>query len=211
MQEADESPITPLPGDDLSRRSFLVMGVFFEAGLALLALVLAWFAGIDVLGQLQLDTNAFVTGAIATVPIFLVFLLMYFVPLGPLLKIKRLLLEVLGPPLATARWYELMGLAILVGFCEEFLFRGVIQPWMCRHGLLFGLIGSNLLFGLAHFVTPLYALIAGLLGLYLGWLLQGPASDNLVTPIVTHALYDYFAFLVVIREVRQQRADRTKL
>jgi membrane protease YdiL (CAAX protease family) len=59
---------------------------------------------------------------------------------------------------------------------------------------------SNVIFGLAHFVTPTYALLAGILGGYLGWLFT--VSGNLLAPIIAHGLYDFLAFLVVARECR---------
>ena len=77
---------------------------------------------------------------------------------------------------------------------EELLFRGVLHP-------LAGPFWSNVLFGLAHFITPTYAVLAGLLGAYLGGLLE--LSENLLAPIITHGLYDFLAFLVVARECRQ--------
>nr|AUN35851.1 hypothetical protein [uncultured bacterium] len=192
---------------------FLAIGVVFEAVLALTALLLGWFLGIDALRQIQFTRAAVICGVVATVPIFLAFLLTFFRPIGGLEKIKRLLIELLGPPLCAARWYELIGLALVVGFSEELLFRGVLQPWLSRWGEHFGLLTSNVLFGLAHFITPLYSVIAGLLGLYLGWLLNGPADGNLFAPMLTHALYDYLAFLVLIREVRRQQmssSDQTR-
>ena len=67
------------------------------------------------------------------------------------------------------------------------------------------LIGSNIVFGLAHFITPLYALVAGGLGLYLGILFDATGERNLLIPIITHALYDYLGFLVVVRTWRRSR------
>jgi membrane protease YdiL (CAAX protease family) len=118
-------------------------------------------------------------------------------PVGPLRTIKELLLELLGPSLAACRWYDLLLVATVAGFSEELLFRGVLQP-------LLGLIWSNVLFGLAHAVTVSYAVLAGLIGGYLGWMLS--ASGNLLAPIIAHALYDFLAFLAVAREWRQSAA-----
>jgi len=53
------------------------------------------------------------------------------------------------------------------------------------------LLVASLLFGVVHWLTGLYALLAGMVGLYLGglYLLTG----NLLVPIVVHALYDIVA------------------
>lgn len=68
-----------------------------------------------------------------------------------------------------------------------------------------GLIGSNLVFALAHFITPTYALITGLMGVYLGFLLDAGGQRNLLTPILVHTLYDFLAFVVVVRTFRYEQ------
>ena len=50
---------------------------------------------------------------------------------------------------------------------------------------------SATLFGLAHFLSATYAVIAALVGAYLGWLHL--VSGNLLVPIVAHAVYDLVA------------------
>jgi hypothetical protein len=64
------------------------------------------------------------------------------------------------------------------------------------------LVVASAAFGLAHFITPAYAILAGLAGLYLGglFLLQG----SLTAPIVAHAVYDLVALNYVARRYRQQ-------
>ena len=93
---------------------------------------------------------------------------------------------------------------------KELLFRGVLQPWIGRWGAAAGLVGSNLIFGLAHCITPTYAIVAGLVGVYLGLLLNLEGEANLLIPITTHAVYDWLAFLIVVRDFRggQQAPQR---
>jgi membrane protease YdiL (CAAX protease family) len=60
-----------------------------------------------------------------------------------------------------------------------------------------------------HLVTKTYAVIATLIGAYLGvlWL----ATENLLAPITTHAVYDFVALVYFLRaHVRQHRAARIK-
>ena len=83
------------------------------------------------------------------------------------------------------------------------------------------LIGSNLLFALLHPVTPTYAIVVGLVGIYLGLVglvdpfpagTPSPGQPNLVVPMVAHGLYDFLAFLVIAGESRRRdtaRADVT--
>jgi membrane protease YdiL (CAAX protease family) len=53
------------------------------------------------------------------------------------------------------------------------------------------------LFGVLHFITPAYAVLAGLLGLYMGVLYL--VTGNLLVPIVVHSLYDFVALLYLVR------------
>ena len=87
-------------------------------------------------------------------------------------------------------------IAALAGIGEETLFRGVIQAAVAQHvggprGVWLGLLVAAVLFGLLHPVTPMYAVLAGAIGLYLGWLWL--VGGNLLLPIVTHGVYDFVA------------------
>ena len=122
-------------------------------------------------------------------------------------RIDRFLVDNLGPPLAACRWYDLLLLAAAAGLCEEVLFRGVLQPWMGRHSFLTGLILANLLFGLAHLVTPAYGVMAALLGVYLSLLMQATEPPSLLAPVIAHSLYDLVAFVVIARDHQQRVRD----
>lgn len=139
-------------------------------------------------------------------PLALFFYASFRIPVGGLSQIREFLLESLGPLLAQCSVFDLLLLAGLVGFSEELLFRGVLQPWLGQWGFWFGLLGCSVLFGLAHAVTPTYALVAGLIGLYLGGLLEFCQPSNLAVPVLIHAAYDWLAFLVVRRTCLKQAA-----
>lgn len=189
------------------RGQFLNLAGLMEGSLLALAFLLGWFAGINPLENLHWDLAAVGWGLAGAAPLFLIFLVTHRFPIGPLARIKQFLVEVLGPSLAVCRWYDLVLLAILAGVCEEAFFRGLLQPWIGRFGFWTGLIGSNVVFGLAHMVTPTYAVLAGVVGVYLGLLLHGPEESNLAVPIITHGVYDYLAFLVVVRTYRSQQVS----
>ena len=70
-----------------------------------------------------------------------------------------------------------------------------------------GLIGASLLFGLAHLLTTSYAVVTALAGLYLGGLFL--ATDNLLAPIVTHAVYDFLALVYLVRRHRTAGARQS--
>ena len=121
-------------------------------------------------------------------------------------KIRRLLLETLGPSLHKRHWTDLLMLAAIAGLSEEILFRGVIQPWIeTAWGLKAGLIVSNMLFGMAHAVTPLYAMLAFLIGVYLSGAMDYGGTRNLLVPVLIHAIYDFWAFLALVRAYKNER------
>ncbi len=93
---------------------------------------------------------------------------------------------------------ELALVAVLAGIGEEAFFRGVLQTWL--DGRFSGAVAIALagaVFGAAHWLTTSYAILAALVGIYLGWLFLG--SGNLLVPIVTHALYDFVALCILVR------------
>jgi len=199
---------------EADRARFMCLAVLFEGGLVFVALGLGWLFRIDVLGGLHPSLAATVAGLVAAVPPFVLLLATEQMKLGPLERIKQLVLETLGPSLAACRWYDIVLLAALAGFGEELLFRGVLQVLLERWtawgnwSQAAGLILSNVIFGLLHFVTPTYALLAGLMGIYFGLLLNVTQSHSLLTPILAHGLYDYLAFLVLIRATASRRGMR---
>lgn len=189
------------------RSQFLNFAGLVEGGLALAALGIGWCVSINPVEQLSWDWLAFAWGVLATLPTFALFWLTYRVPVGSLRKIREFLTRELAPSLSNLRWYDLVLLSILAGVAEELLFRGLLQPWIGRacDSAGAGQFVSNLLFGVVHWVTPLYALLACVIGNYLSWLMTVTQPNNLLTPIVTHALHDYLAFLVIVAEYRRRQ------
>jgi uncharacterized protein len=77
-------------------------------------------------------------------------------------------------------------ISLWAGLAEELLFRGVIQAkW--------GLLAASILFGVLHFVTPAYALLAMAIGFYIGLLHH--FFHSLLIPIQLHAIYDFGALI----------------
>lgn len=182
----------------MTRRNFLILAVAFEGGLAVAAVVAGWFLGINPVQPWSWDWAAVAWGLGATLPLLGLFQLEMRIPWRPLQEIREFLRDHLGPLMAQCAWYELLLIAALAGLGEEVLFRGLLQPLM-------GVGWSNLLFGLAHCVTPMYAVIVAAIGAFLGWLRL--ETGNLLPPVVTHATYDFVAFLLVVADWRRS-ADR---
>jgi uncharacterized protein len=109
----------------------------------------------------------------------------------------RLVETRLVPWLAGASGGELLLLAACAGVGEEALFRGVIQAALLdRLPAWVALALTALLFGAAHALSAAYAVLATLMGLYLGGLQL--AGDNLLVPILTHGLYDLVALRLLL-------------
>ena len=74
----------------------------------------------------------------------------------------------------------------------------MLQPALATHvPLACAVVVIGLAFGAVHWLTPTYALLAGLVGVYLGALYA--VSGNLLAPITAHALYDFVALVLLTR------------
>ena len=169
--------------------------------------MLAWtvgrWLGLPPLEQLHPTPASFGVGVVAAAPLLLGLRWTLTTGMNSVRRLVALVVEQLGPLLAPRSPLELALLATLAGFAEEILFRGVIQAGLARVLPESGaLIIASAAFGLAHFITPTYAVLAGLAGLYLGglFLVQG----SLTAPIVAHAVYDVVALNYVARLYRNR-------
>ncbi len=187
----------------ISLENFFKRACYFEASLILVSIVLGWAVDVNPFEHIHLSENAVIYGLFGTLPLILIFLAMEHMPVPSVQKVRQILIDTLGPSMQGYHWADLFVLSAIAGISEEILFRGVFQPWMeGLWGMNAGLIVSNLLFGLVHAITPLYAILATLVGIYLGLFLDYGGERNLVTPIVIHALYDFLAFLAIMKTYR---------
>jgi len=96
---------------------------------------------------------------------------------------------------------DLVSLAIIsaaAGLGEETLFRGVVQTALAETtGLWIAVAVTSAIFGLLHYVSLTYVIYAAVIGAYLGLLLV--AFDNLLVPVLAHALYDLFGLIYLLR------------
>jgi CAAX protease family protein len=117
---------------------------------------------------------------------------------SPIRRLVALVTEQIGPALAGCSVAELVLLAVAAGVSEEVLFRGVLQTGLARVvPAWLALLVASAAFGLVHFASRTYAAVAGVIGVYLGTLLL--VQGSLLTPIVTHTLYDFVALLYLTR------------
>jgi len=187
------------------RRLVVLLTVLVEGGLIGLAWLTGWLAWLtgglaepSPLSGFRWDGVDALVGVAATLPPLVLFLVCRRWPVGPLANLDRFLEQVVRPLLAPCTLPDLIGISVLAGLGEEMLFRGVLQPAMGRwsHAAWAGVLAAAVLFGLLHAVTPTYAALAALMGVYLGWLFL--LTGNLLTPVVVHGLYDFVALLHLI-------------
>ncbi len=188
------------PDSGLTRDGIVLLSILVEGGLVALALVAGWFLAQPPLRRFSFDPAALGWGLLATVPMLAAFAVMNRWPVGPLASIKRFTEEVVRPLLAPCTVVDLLGISCLAGMGEEMLFRGFLQDGLTRW-MPFGLAlsAASAVFGLLHAVTPTYAVLAALMGAYLGWLYE--ATGNLLAPMTAHAAYDFVVLLLVVQGV----------
>jgi uncharacterized protein len=187
-------------------RTLIVLAVLFEACLAPLAVMLGWLLELPTLGGFSWNFNDVALGLVATVPMLALFLFGQSRPVGPFRSIKRFFDEEARPIFAGCSWSDLALVSLAAGVGEEMLFRGVIQrvlvellgPWP-------GWGAASVVFGLLHPITPGYSVIAAIMGAYLGGVWW--ASGNLLTVMVAHALYDFVALVLILRDEPDSRGN----
>lgn len=188
----------------ISRRPILFASLF-QGALIPVALLLAWLLGIQPFEDWSLTGQAVLTGAFATLPMLVFFGLVSRSPFAWARELEARIREVIVPLFRGSGTPAIFWVALLAGVGEELLFRGVIQTALeNQFGALPGLFLAALIFGLAHYVTRAYFVLATLMGLYLGWLYQW--TGNLLVPVLVHFLYDWIALEWYVRRERRRGA-----
>lgn len=107
---------------------------------------------------------------------------------------KRILSDLAGL-VAVARklsYAEIVLIAFIAGVGEELLFRVVLQGHLVDwFNPIIGIVLASVLFGLVHFISPVYVILTTLFGLFFGVVYHLTGSYILVA--VWHFMYDVFA------------------
>jgi uncharacterized protein len=173
------------------RRTFLILCTG-EIALFLVAVMWIKVAGAPALSRFDWNLRDVLIGVGAALPPFLFFL---FTLRSPSFSRHRETMDMaLRPVVSEWNVLQMACVSALAGICEELLFRGVLQGGLTEHiGVAPALVLSSVVFGAVHLITRTYGVLAGLIGLYLG--VELIWTENLLTPIVTHAVYDFAALL----------------
>lgn len=176
--------------------------VAFEAGLGVLAVGLAGAFGISLVDQLIVTPRTTTWGIAGAVPMLVVMAILAAIPWPPSQEILVRVRDLVTPLFRESTVLQLGVVALAAGVGEELLFRGVMQTATTRvTGAAAAIVLTSLVFGLAHAITPLYAMLAAFISAYLGWMMV--ATGSLVPPIVAHAIYDWIALVYIVRSDRR--------
>lgn len=171
------------------RYKLLILTCLVEGIVLMVALVVARYYGLKILPLSQNIFRDIVIGTFgAMFPLALFMLLLSEkadkIPLMG--SLKRTIINDIRVIFSEAKLPDLFIISVCAGIAEELLFRGVIQVKL-------GIVGASIIFGLLHFITPAYFIIATLMGFYLGFLFQ--YYDSLLIPIQLHFMYDLGALI----------------
>jgi uncharacterized protein len=185
------------------------VAIAFETGLIAFAATLGWLLGRWPLPGVSLETDRWFEqlvavgwGGLAAIPLILIILLLDRFPFGPWRSLQRTVDQRLLPMIRHWTVLDMLLISLAAGLGEEMLFRGLFQAglidWLPgTRGVVIGLVAASAVFGMCHWVSHTYAVLAGGMGLYLGVVLL--FTENLLAPIVTHAVYDFAALLYLLR------------
>ncbi len=160
-----------------------------EGLVLVVALLIAWFCDIKLLPLTQNLFRDLVIGTFgALIPIVLLaFLLSEKADNIPSMSsLKRTIINDIRPIFSETKFIDLCFISACAGLGEELLFRGVMQAKL-------GIVVASIIFGLLHFITPAYFVIATIMGFYIGFLFQH--FDSLLVPVQLHFVYDLGALI----------------
>ena len=185
-----------------SNRDIMAMAVLTEGGLGVLAVLIGWALGLNPLELVTGEWHALVWGVLAALPMLLAVALSEHLAFWPFADIADVVDRLLRPLFSKTSILHLAVISALAGIGEELMFRGLIQEGLARWigepmGVWIGLVVASVLFGMLHPMNSAYILLATAMGFFLGglWI----ATENLLVPITTHAVYDFLAILWIAK------------
>ncbi|MBL4869428.1 MAG: CPBP family intramembrane metalloprotease [Robiginitomaculum sp.] len=185
--------------------SFVQTAVIFEGLLVVVAIFLGWASETTVWVSASSETaslfeiaKAMGWGVLATLPMIVLLHFLEHEENNLFTDLRQLMQSQIVPLFCKASVWELAVVALAAGVGEEALFRGMLQSWFITsigsaYSPLIGILLASILFGLVHYVTTEYAILAAVMGLYFGLLFW--RTEDLIVPITVHFLYDWYAMV----------------
>ncbi len=186
---------------------FTALAVAFELSLGLLGILLGYLTGPS-LWEVMIPlspaaaASRILAGVATALLLFAGIVLVDRHPLGLFRQLQQTVRQHVVPLFRGASTWELLLISVAAGVGEELLFRGYCQAAMAHWlaapwGNWGALLLASVLFGLCHWISGAYAIVATAMGLLLGGLFLG--TGHLAAPVVAHALYDFLALLYLTR------------
>ena len=111
---------------------------------------------------------------------------------------NELVYKEMGPLFSESTLLDIVIIAVVSGFCEEILFRGVIQSTL-------GILTASILFAFGHFAGPkyiVYVFWSFAAGLIFGWLAL--ATGSLWTPVMAHMACNFLSLTVLRYKIARE-------
>ena len=184
--------------DEIGRRPLVLLAILFEGGLGVLACLIGWWLEIPPWEKIHWRVEVMLWGIAGCIPMLLGFWVCLRWPWGPLKPIKEFSDRIIRPIFRPCTLADLALISLVAGIGEEMLFRGVLQTLLCGQlDTWLGIVLASLIFGLMHPFSAAYVVLATGVGIYLGWIFV--LTDNLLTVILIHGLYDFAALVYFAR------------
>lgn len=182
----------------LIRRYPLQAGMVFQGSLIPVALLLGALLGVPLLTQFDWTVDAILLGVLATLPMLGFLALLAASGLAAYRRLESQVRGFLHSLFRGAPAGSVVLLALLAGFGEEMLIRGVLQGWLTEYlPAVWAILLASVFFGLAHYLSGFYFLFATVIGIYLGVVYH--LTGNLLVVSVAHALYDWVVIRIYLR------------
>ena len=206
-------------------QSFFYRALLFEFGLGVIALLVAACFGVFLWNDIDLSIFSWGVAVIVTLPLLLAYFIVSAIPLRGLRQVQEIVEKLYREYLSHLSVFQLALLSLAAGFGEELLFRGLFQRGMtvlvgycstvpvpesgfADGRIWFIILIVSLLFGIGHAITKTYFVLSFLVSVYFGILFQ--ATNNLLLPVLVHAFYDFFVFMVLYRtHHREKRVEKS--
>ncbi|EKX36276.1 hypothetical protein GUITHDRAFT_145849 [Guillardia theta CCMP2712] len=166
--------------------------------------IFAWLLSLDLSKGFDTSLSSIGLGFAWSLPLLAMSSLLQTLDLEPIKEIQALT-EAFARKLFSGRPdYQLILFCICAGFGEELLFRGVLQQKLAESaGLIPAISLTSVAFGAAHFLTPTYFLLSFIGSIFFGVVLI-QSNGNLLVPIIAHAVYDYVAVRLTLKQINEK-------
>lgn len=173
-----------MPIKSIDRVTLLNITLIVEGFLLSAATVWSWASAIQLAPHMALSNEMVLLGLACGLALVLSSFALLWLgkSVGLFSRLRETILTEIAPLFGELTWMDALLVAAVSGFCEEILFRGVIQS-QC------GLWLTSFIFGLFHCPSLRhlsYGIWAMAAGLFLGWIYD--STGNLWVPILAHAL-----------------------